>query len=117
MATQLKTASENLSRAFDRSKDVFGEVTDRAKDTYRDAQHWVPEHRGTVALVSSAAVGLCLIGYFAGRRSHSGHAALPASRQLRETASALPDQLGDIDITPVLKFLKLWMLYRVATRD
>ncbi len=117
MATQLKTASENLSTAYERSRDVFEDVTDQAQHLYEDARQWVPEHRGTVALLSSTAVGLCLLGYFAGRRSHSGHAALPASRQLRETASALPNQLGDIDITPVFKFLKLWMLYRVATRD
>lgn len=116
MATQLKTTSENLSKAFERSKDVFGDVTDRAKDLYSDAQRWVPEHRGTVALVSAAAVGFCLIGYSAGRRSQRRSSARRVSGPLREAASAVPGQFGEIDLAPVFKFLKLWMLYRVATR-
>jgi broad specificity phosphatase PhoE len=110
--TAKRTATpEAVSHIFERSKDVFGTVARETEDFYHTAQAWVPEHYATVAVVSSAAVGGCLLGYLAGRRSRSGDV-----RRLQELEAVRGGQVPEIDIAPFLKFLKLWMLYRVATK-
>lgn len=105
-------ASEKLSHFYDRSRDVFDAAAGEAQDLYQTARTWLPDHYGRVAVLSSAAVGGCLVGYLAGRRSRSRPAHRPGP-----AVAALPGHLPEMDIAPFFKFLKLWMLYRVATKD
>jgi hypothetical protein len=116
MAAKPKLASDTLLQAYERSKDVLGTVADETQDLYRDARAWVPDHYGQVAILSSAAVGVCLLGYFAGRRSRGTPATQSRSSPLQERAAQAVN-LPEFDVTPFFKFLKLWMLYRVATKD
>ncbi|CAN5519401.1 hypothetical protein BH23ACI1_BH23ACI1_25780 [soil metagenome] len=111
MTATRTAATETLSQAYDRSRDVFGVVASETQDLYESARAWVPKHYGTVAVLSSAAAGVGLVGYLAGRRSRPAPARAPQRAQ-----AALP-ALPELDIAPFFKFLKLWMLYRVATRD
>jgi hypothetical protein len=105
------TAASDLSRVFERSKDMFGTVANQTEDLYHDLQVWVPKNYGKLAVVSSAAAGVCLLGYLAGRRSASKQ-----HRRLQELESTRAGHVPEIDLAPFLKFLKLWMLYRVATK-
>ncbi len=106
-----RTAVSDLSRVFERSKDVFGTVANQTEDLYHTVEEWVPENYGTLAVVSSAAAGVCLLGYLAGRRSASKQ-----RRRLQELEATRASHVPEIDLAPFLKFLKLWMLYRVATK-
>jgi hypothetical protein len=115
MARQATTASEMLLKAYGRSRDVVAELADETKHFYHDARQRLPENYGTVAILS-AALGGCVIGYLAGRRSRSTPSTPAPSRPSREV-SPLPGHLSELDIAPFFRFLKLWMLYRVATRD
>jgi hypothetical protein len=112
MTAKPRPASDTLRQAYEGSKGALGTVADETKDLYRDARTWAPEHYGQVAILSSAAVGVCLLGYFAGRRSRGTPAAQSRIRPLQEAVN-----IPEFDVTPFFKFLKLWMLYRVATKD
>jgi hypothetical protein len=116
MAARLTHASDTLSQVYERSKDVLGSVADETNELYHDARTWVPEHYGQVAILSSAAVGVCLLGYLVGRRSRTTPATQSRTRPLQEMGAQAVN-IPEFDITPFFKFLKLWMLYRVATRD
>jgi hypothetical protein len=109
MATKRTAAPEKVTQILERSKDVFGTVASETEDLYHEARTWVPDNYGKVAILSSAAAGLCLLGYAAGRR-----------RSRRVARAELPMagavQVPEIDIAPFIKFLKLWMVYRVATK-
>jgi hypothetical protein len=108
MATKRTPAPEKVTQILERSKDVFGSVASETEDLYHAARTWVPDNYGKVAILSSAAAGLCLLGYAAGRRN---------SRVPRvEAPIAGAVQVPEIDIAPFIKFLKLWMVYRVATK-
>jgi len=59
--------------------------------------------------VSSVAAGAGLVGYLVGRRRRA--------RRSRWTAEAVRSaQMPELDIAPFFKVLKLWMIYRVATK-
>lgn len=104
-----RDASEQLSRIYTFSKDALETVATETKELQQAAREWVPKHRGVVIAVSSTALGAGLVGYLAGRRGGAQRA-----RQAAEAARHL--QVPELDIAPFLKILKLWMLYRVATR-
>lgn len=109
-----QSATERFSRLYKYSRPVFDEVADRTKHMYEDAREWVPEHRGTVATVSAVAAGACLLGYLLGR---SGRQPQSLPEQMASAATGIRSQVPDLDIRPVFRFVSLWMLYRVATRD
>jgi hypothetical protein len=104
------TASDTLLRAYERSKDAFETVAHETQGLYRDARPWMQQNSQLLIAVSSAAAGAALLGYLAGRRRR---APMPAPVR----GPQLPAGLSEFDIAPFFKFLKLWMLYRVATRD
>lgn len=108
---QSRDTSEKLSRIYTFSKDAFETVATETKELQQAARDWLPGHRGVVVAVSSSALGAGLVGYLVGRR---GGARTQRARQAAEDARHLHQP--EIDIAPFLKILKLWMLYRVATR-
>ena len=116
MATSLKHATENLSKAYARGEQVFGEVAETTKGLYREGQRWLPEHYREVAIVSATALGACLVGFAAGR-TRTRSAAVALAETPKQSAAAERGLLAEMDIAPFFRFLKLWMLYRVATRD
>ena len=116
MATPLKRATENLSKVYERSEQVFGEVAETTKGLYREGQRWLPEHYREVAIVSTTALGACLIGFAAGR-TRTRSAAVARAETPKPAAAAERGVLSEMEIAPFFRFLKLWMLYRVATRD
>jgi hypothetical protein len=113
-AQAAEQATEQFSRLYDRSRPVIERAADRTKHLYEDAREWVPEHQGTVATVSAIAVGACMSGYLIGRSARE-------RRTLRaragRTVSAIRSQVPDVDLRPFFRFVSLWMLYRVATKD
>jgi hypothetical protein len=111
MAVQSMNVSAKLSKAYERSKDVLGGVSSETKEFYEGARRWLPEHYEVVAV----AAGFGLLGYLAGRRSRP-KPSLEIVRPAKEAAAALPGSFSELDIAPFFKFLKLWMLYRVATK-
>jgi hypothetical protein len=114
VAMAKQSAADQFSRLYEYSRPVFDEVADRTKHMYADAREWVPEHRGTVATVSTVAAGACLLGYLLGRSGRQPQA-LPG--QMASAATGIRSQVPELDIRPVFRFVSLWMLYRVATRD
>jgi hypothetical protein len=106
-------SKDQLGRAYERSKDVLEDASDKAKVLYRDAREWVPEHRSAVAVVSSGVIGCYLLGYLSGRARR--RQALPARPP--EMITTLRGQIPELDLKPFFRFVSLWMLYRVATRD
>jgi hypothetical protein len=117
MTAKLTDASEKLAQAYERSRDVLGTVAGETKDLYHDARTWLPDNYGRVVVLTSAAAGVGLIGYLVGRRSRSMRATAPRPGPLREMGAVHPEHVPEFDIAPFFKFLKLWMLYRVATKD
>jgi hypothetical protein len=111
MATEFAQTSEQFSRLYDQSRHLFNDVAGRTKHLYEDAREWVPEHQRTVWALTGACAGACLLGYLAGR----------SARQERtlaaQTVSATGGQLPELDVRPIFRFISLWMLYRVATKD
>jgi hypothetical protein len=68
----------------------------------------VPEHPTAVAAVSAVACA-GVVGYALGRRRR-------AQTPDRGTVSAAVARAQELDLAPFFKFLKIWMLYRVATK-
>src|ERR1035437_64251 len=99
MATQLREATEPIASS----------VYDKSKEMYGAAKEWVPENYGKTIALGSAAVAIGLLGYYAGRGRKPS---LPKLSEQPITKNT--DNRTDIDLSPVFKFLKLWMLYRVA---
>lgn len=109
-----QSSTDRFSRLYEHSRPVFDEVADRTKHMYEDAREWVPEHRGTVATVSAVAAGAGLLGYLLGR---SGRQPQSLPEQMASAATGIRSQAPELDIRPIFRFVSLWMLYRVATRD
>ncbi len=111
MARKSTNAVQMFQTAYDKSKDLIGTVKDESRAVYEEARRWVPEHRTAVAVSASAAVSVGLVGYALGRRRRSR-----AEAQSGSAAAAIA-RAPELDLSPFFRFLKLWMLYRVATRD
>jgi hypothetical protein len=110
MAQISTDATQMFQNAYGRSKDLIGTVADESRAAYKDVRKWVPQHPTAVAVSASAALSLGALGYALGRRR--GRTA--ARREsLVSTAIARAPQLA---VAPFFRFLKLWMLYRIATK-
>ena len=104
-----RTSTEKMFRnAYEKSKDFIGTVQHESRVAYEDVRRWVPEHRTAVAVSASAALCVGAFGYALGRRN--------GTRAHRGPVSAALARTSDVDLAPFFKFLKLWMLYRVASR-
>jgi hypothetical protein len=104
-----RQASQVFRNTYTKSKDLIDTVADQSGELYGDLRRWVPEHRTAVAWSAAAAVGMAGLGYLIGR----GRAAEAAEERRSLPAVRMPE----LDIAPFFKFVSLWMLYRVATRD
>ena len=104
-----RTSTERLLRnAYEKSKDFVDTVKDESVAAYEEARRWVPEHRTAVAVSGAAAISVGLMGYALGRKR-----AQPARGPFSNAISRAPE----LDLSPIFRFLGLWMLYRVATLD
>lgn len=110
MTARQTGASEKLSYIYDKSRDAIDAAAGEAQVLYEKVRPWLPDRTGAVVL--SSAVGAGLLGYLAGRRSRAR-----AARRTQPTVAAALAPVSELDIAPFFKFLKLWMLYRVATKD
>ena len=104
-----RTSTEKMfQNAYDKSKDFIGTVKDESRAAYDDVRRWVPDHPTAVAVSASAAVFVGMFAYALGRRN--------GARASRGAVSEAIARTPDLDLTPFFKFLKLWMLYRVAAK-
>jgi hypothetical protein len=78
---------------------------------YDDLRRWVPKHQTAVSVSAATAVGLGAIGYMIGRR----RARVAVKQQARAIWQSA--RMPDLGMAPFFKFMSLWMLYRVATRE
>jgi len=101
------STEEALRNAFEKSKDFVDTVKDESRAMYEEARRWVPEHRTAVAVTGAAAVSVGMLGYALGRRRAEN-----AKGPIAKAFSRAPEA----DLSPIFKFLGLWMLYRVAAR-
>jgi hypothetical protein len=111
----MQSPTDRLSRLYEYSRPVLDEVADRTKQLYEGARTWVPEHQRTVATASAIAAGACLLGYLIGRSGRQRRQ--PHPEQVGHAAAGVRSHMPELDIRPVFRFVSLWMLYRVATRD
>ena len=104
-----RTSTEQLlQNAYDKSKEFVDTVKHESRVLYEDARRWVPEHPTAVTVSASAAVSVGLLGYALGRRR---------ARAAKGPISTAIARAPELDLSPIFRFLGLWMLYRVATRD
>jgi hypothetical protein len=106
------STEELLGKAYDRSKDFVGTVRDQSRAVYEEARRWAPKHPTALAVSASAAVSVGLLGYAIGRRRRRARAEAE-----RGAISAAMARAPELSLSPFVRFLSLWMLYRVATKD
>ena len=112
MARTSTETAKLLQNAFDRSKDFVDTVKHESRAAYEEARRWAPEHPTALAVSASAALSVGLVGYAIGRRRRRARAEAE-----RGTVSAAIARAPELDLSPFFRFVKLWMLYRVATKD
>jgi hypothetical protein len=110
MAATSRDAAKIFYRTYNRSKDLIGNFAQESGSRFEDLRRWVPSHPTAVAVSASAAVSVGILGFLLGRRRQ-------APQTVTEKAFASAARMPELDIAPFFKFLKLWMLYRVATKD
>src|SRR5262249_51810824 len=98
---------ERFQSAYDRSKEFVGTVAEESRAKYDEARQWVPKHPTAVA--GSASVALCagVFGYALGRQRRAAD---------RRILSAAFERAPEFDLKPFFRFIKLWMLYRIAAK-
>jgi hypothetical protein len=89
-------------------------VAEQSGQLYGDLRRWIPKHPTAVTVFASTAVGLGVAGYLMGR---SRTRPVPQSRMSSALSSISDLRMPELGMAPFFKFLSLWMLYRVATRD
>ena len=109
MAATSRDAAKIFSTTYNRSKDLIGSFAQESGNRFEDLGRWLPNHPTAVAI--SAAVGVGTLGFLVLGRQRR------APQTMTEKAGASAARFPELDIAPFFKFLKLWMLYRVATRD
>ena len=110
MARSSHTA-QLFQQAYDKSKELVDTVKDESRTMYDEARRWAPQHPTALAVSASAAVSLGLFGFALGRRRRARQEAE------RTTVSSAIARVPELDLAPIFRFVSLWMLYRVATRD
>lgn len=105
------STAELLQEAYDKTKDFVDTVKDESRAVYDEARHWVPKHPTAMAVSASAVVSVGLVAYALGRRRST------RTEAEKTTVSAAIARVPEVDLSPFFRFVTLWMLYRVATRD
>ena len=105
MARTSKDTAEMFQNAYDRSREFVGTVTQESRAAYDQARQWVPKHPTAVAVSASVAACAGVFGYVLGRQR-----ALAS----RSRFSAAMDRAPQIDLGPFFRFIKVWLLYRIA---
>ena len=104
-----RQASRVFENTYAKSKDLIDTIADQSGQLYGNLRRWVPKHQTAATVSAVAVVGVAAFGYAMGRRRTR------TTEQPRVVTSAA--RMPELDIAPFFKFLKLWMLYRVATKD
>ena len=107
MSRTSRVTTERLQDAYDKSREFIGTVTQESRAAYQEARQWVPKHRTAVAVSASVALFACAFGFVLGRKRRAPD---------RSTLSAALERTPDIDLGPFFRFIKLWMLYRIAAK-
>jgi|KBSMisStaDraftv2_1062788.scaffolds.fasta_scaffold41585_4 hypothetical protein len=105
-----RTSRETVERfqgAYDKSKEFIGTVTQESRAAYEEARQWVPKHQTAVAISASVAFCAGVFGYALGRQRRAAN---------RKTLSAALERAPEFDLGPFFRFIKLWMLYRIAAK-
>jgi hypothetical protein len=98
-----------VSEAMNMTRNTLDDVVAKGKKLYDDAREWAPENTALIAGVGGGLIVAGLLGFVAGRAGRR-----PVARRLEERLGQLPGRVQDVDLGPVFKFIKLWMLYRIA---
>ena len=109
MGRSSKETAERLQDAYDKSREFIGTVTQESRAAYKEARQWVPKHPTAVAVSASVALCAGALGYTLGRQRRSRAA------EKRTFAAAL-GRAPEIDLGPFFRFIKLWLLYRIAAK-
>ena len=107
MARTSKDTVEMFQNAYDKSREFVGTVTQESRAAYNEARQWVPKHPTAVAVTASVAVGAGVFGYLLGRQRGLAH---------RSRLSAALDRAPEFDLAPFFRFVKVWLLYRIAAK-
>jgi len=107
MARTSKETVEMFQKAYDKSKEFVGTVSQESRAAYDEARQWVPKHPTAVAVSASVAVCAGAFGYVLGRQ----HA-----RANRSRFAATLERAPEIDLGPFFRFIKVWLLYRIAAK-
>lgn len=107
MARTSRDTAEMFQNAYDKSKEFIGTVKQESRAAYKEARQWVPEHQTTVAVAASIAVCAGAFGYALGRKR---------TRSERTSFSTALERTPEIDLGTFFRFIKLWMLYRIAAK-
>ena len=108
MAYTSKQTAERLQSAYDKSREFVDTVTQESRAAYDEARRWVPKHQTAVAVGASVAVCVGAFGYMLGRQRRA--------RSERSRLSAALQRTPEINLGPFFKFIKLWLLYRIAAK-
>jgi len=109
MSRTSRDTAERLQDAYDKSREFIGTVTQESRAAYNEARQWVPKHPTAVAISASVALSAAAFGYVLGRQRRARAAD-------RSALSAALERTPDIDLGPFFRFIKLWMLYRIAAK-
>jgi len=105
MARTSKETAEMFQNAYDRSREFMGTVKKESRAAYKEARQWVPEHPTAIAVSASVALCAGAFGYALGRQR---------ARSERSRFAAAFERTPKVDLGPFFRFVKLWMLYRIA---
>jgi hypothetical protein len=107
MARTSKETAEMFQNAYDRSRDFVGTLTQESRAKYDEAREWVPKHPTAVAVSASVAVCAGVFGYVLGRQR---------ALAKRSRFSTALDRAPEINLGPFFRFIKVWLLYRIAAK-
>ena len=107
MARTSNETAEMFQNAYDRSRAFVGTVTEESRAAYDEARRWVPKHPTAVAVSASVAVCAGVFGYVLGRQR---------ARANSSRFAATLERAPEIDLAPFFRFIKVWLLYRIAVR-
>jgi ElaB/YqjD/DUF883 family membrane-anchored ribosome-binding protein len=107
MARTSKETAEMFQNAYDKSRQFIGTVKHESRAAYKEARQWVPEHPTAIAVSASVALCAGAFGYALGRQR---------ARSEKGRFSAALERTPEIDLGTFFRFIKLWMLYRIAAK-